>query len=46
MDNYKKFIGSRTKINSRIWGDLTVESASFTPASDGDMIVYFGNIQC
>ncbi len=45
MDNYKKFIGSRTKINSRIWGDLTVESASFTPASDGDMIVYFGDIQ-
>ena len=40
--DYKRFIGSKASFHSRIWGDLTVESASFTPASDGDLVVFFG----
>lgn len=42
--NFKHFIGSRATFNSRIWGKLVVESASFTPAADGDLVVYFGDI--
>jgi GTP cyclohydrolase II len=41
MSDYLKFVGSETTFNSRIWGELTVESVSFTPASDGDLVVYF-----
>lgn len=42
MNEYKKFIGARTPLNSRVWGKMIVESASFTPASDGDLVVFFG----
>ena len=42
--DYKAFLGSRASFHSRTWGDLTVESASFTPASDGDLVVFFGNV--
>lgn len=42
MNEYKRFLGARTTLNSRVWGKMTVESASFTPASDGDLVVYFG----
>ena len=43
MNTYKKFIGERTPLTSRIWGNLVIESASFTNASDGDLVVYFGD---
>ena len=43
MNTYKKFIGERTPLTSRIWGNLVIESASFTNASDGDLVVFFGN---
>ena len=42
VDEYKKFIGAKTPLYSRIWGKMIIESASFTPASDGDLVVYFG----
>jgi len=42
MANYLKYIGSQTTFNSKKWGELLVESASFTPASDGDLVVYVG----
>jgi 3,4-dihydroxy 2-butanone 4-phosphate synthase/GTP cyclohydrolase II len=42
MTDYLKFLGSQTVLNSKKWGKLKVESASFTPASDGDMVVYIG----
>jgi GTP cyclohydrolase II len=43
MDYLKRFIGSKATFPSRAWGLLTVESASFTPATDGDLIVIVGN---
>jgi 3,4-dihydroxy 2-butanone 4-phosphate synthase/GTP cyclohydrolase II len=43
MENYLKYTGSQTVFNSKKWGKLLVESASFTPASDGDLVVYIGN---
>jgi GTP cyclohydrolase II len=42
MTDYLKYVGSQTTFNSRKWGKLRVESVSFTPASDGDMVVYIG----
>jgi len=42
MTDYLRFVGSKTTFNSRKWGKLEVESVSFTPASDGDMVVYIG----
>lgn len=41
--NYQRFIGCKTKLNSNLWGPLEIESESFTPASDGDLVVYIGN---
>jgi len=43
MQYLDKFLGSRATIHSRTWGELTLESASFTPASDGDLVVLIGN---
>lgn len=42
--NYLRFVGEQATFVSRKWGKLTVESASFTPASDGDLVVYIGDI--
>jgi GTP cyclohydrolase II len=43
MDNLKKqFLGTQAHINSRKWGRLTVESADFSQAVDGDLVVYIG----
>ena len=42
---YLKFTGSRATFNSKKWGKLTVESQSFTPASDGDLVVFVGAVQ-
>ena len=44
MNNYLKFVGAKTPLNSKTWGKLTVESASFTPTIDGDLVVYFGKL--
>lgn len=44
MSNYLSFLGAHATFNSRKWGSLTVESASFTPAADGDLVVYIGDI--
>jgi len=44
MNYTEKFIGERTSLPTRKWGTLTVEAASFTPASDGDLVVEFGLI--
>ncbi len=41
--NYLNFIGETTTFNSEKWGKLTVESQSFTPASDGDLVVFIGD---
>jgi len=43
MIDYLKYVGSQTSMNSKKWGKLKLESASFTPASDGDMVVYIGD---
>lgn len=43
MNYLEKFLGSRATITSRTWGELTVEAASFTPASDGDLVVIIGD---
>jgi 3,4-dihydroxy 2-butanone 4-phosphate synthase/GTP cyclohydrolase II len=42
MDFLEKFLGSQATINSRTWGKLTIESVSFTPATDGDLVVIIG----
>ena len=42
MDYLKKYLGEQTEIESRIWGKLKIEVASFTPATDGDLIVTIG----
>lgn len=43
--NYLRFVGESATFNSKIWGNITAESASFTPASDGDLVVYIGDIK-
>lgn len=42
MDFLENFLGSQATINSRTWGKLTIESVSFTPATDGDLVVIIG----
>ncbi|MCX2476077.1 hypothetical protein OQZ33_17215 [Pedobacter sp. MC2016-05] len=42
MDYIKPFLGARTRINSTQWGQMTLESQSFTPASDGDLVCIIG----
>lgn len=42
MNFVNGFLGERTPINSRTWGPMLVEAASFTAAVDGDLIVQFG----
>lgn len=42
-DYLNRFLGSRATFPSKAWGLLTVESASFTPATDGDLVVIVGN---
>lgn len=41
--NYLKYIGSKTSFVSKKWGKLTVESQSFSPAVDGDLVVFVGD---
>lgn len=43
--NYLRFIGERATFNSKTWGPITVESVSFTPAADGDLVAYIGDIK-
>ena len=38
----RRFVGACSGLPTREWGDISVESVSFTPASDGDLVVYFG----
>lgn len=40
--NYLKFIGESTTFNSKKWGKLLAESQAFTPAADGDLVIYVG----
>lgn len=42
MDYVSKYLGVTTEFESRKWGKLTVEVASFTPAIDGDLVVLIG----
>ena len=42
MNYTKDFLGSQATINSRTWGELTFEAASFTDAIDGDLVVIVG----
>jgi GTP cyclohydrolase II len=37
-----KHLGAQTRLTSRAWGKLTVESIQVTPAADGDLAVYVG----
>ncbi len=39
---FLKHVGSRTNLNSRTWGLITVESVSLSPAVDGDLAVEVG----
>ena len=43
MDYISKYIGEKTELESKKWGKLLIEVASFTPAKDGDLIVLIGN---
>lgn len=43
MSKYKNFIGSTATIPSRTWGELKVESAEFTDAIDGDLVITIGD---
>jgi len=43
MDYITKYKGTSATINSRTWGKLTMVSESFTPASDGDLVVIIGD---
>lgn len=40
---YLRFIGAKASFESKKWGKLTVESQSFTPATDGDLVVFVGD---
>jgi GTP cyclohydrolase II len=42
MDYLTRFLGAQATITSRKWGRLTMESASFSPAADGDLVVTIG----
>lgn len=43
MNYLTGFLGSTTTLQSKIWGALTVEAASFTSAVDGDLVVHVGS---
>ncbi|MEL6446056.1 MAG: hypothetical protein AAFQ86_17640 [Bacteroidota bacterium] len=43
MTNYLNHLGATATFNSRTWGMLRVESASFTEAVDGDLVVFVGD---
>lgn len=40
---YKNFIGEKTTLTSRTWGEVTIESAEFTDAIDGDLVLTKGS---
>ena len=43
MMNIFKFPGAKTTLNSKRWGNITAESQFLSPASDGDLVISFGN---
>ncbi|HEX9988357.1 MAG TPA: hypothetical protein VGE45_07760 [Chloroflexia bacterium] len=42
MNYLERFIGATAPIQSKRWGPLLMEVASFTPATDGDLVVHIG----
>lgn len=42
MNFLTPYLGSTAVINSKKWGPLMMEAASFTPAIDGDLVVHIG----
>lgn len=42
-DYVSGFLGQEAKVHSKIWGDLTFESARLTDAADGDLVVHIGD---
>lgn len=44
MDYLRDYVSARTPLYSRKWGTLQVESASFSPARDGDLVVEVGTL--
>lgn len=40
--NFLSFLGSRATFRSKTWGEITVESQSFTAAVDGDLVIFIG----
>jgi GTP cyclohydrolase II len=43
MDYMTSFIGARSPLPTKRWGLLTVETQTFSPAIDGDLVVEVGN---
>jgi GTP cyclohydrolase II len=41
--DYLRYVGARAQLTSNAWGSLTFESASFTEAIDGDLVVRVGD---
>lgn len=44
MDYKSEYVGERSPLPTHLWGEVTVELASFTPAVDGDLVVEFGAV--
>ena len=42
MTPFLKYLGATCSFKSKKWGILTAESASFTSAIDGDLVIYMG----
>ena len=44
MNYLSRFVGTRTALPTVRWGTIYCESASFSPAADGDLVVEFGRL--
>jgi GTP cyclohydrolase II len=40
---YKKYVGEKVSIPSRVWGEITIESVELTDAVDGDLVLIKGD---
>jgi GTP cyclohydrolase II len=41
--DFLRHLGAQVRLTSRRWGPLTFEAARFSPAIDGDLVVYVGD---
>jgi len=42
-NDFLRHVGARAELASKTWGRLTFESASFTEAIDGDLVIHVGD---